>query len=77
MYRSITGFEFTSVLSIFDLLSIRLVHGWLVDPSSKAAKFINSKRNSTYNQLVDRLISLQTQNEKENEEEGIIKKDCY
>lgn len=31
-FDSIRGFEFTRETAIFDLLDIRLVHGWLVDP---------------------------------------------
>jgi len=31
--ESIDGFEFTPQVALFDLLNVRLVHGWLVDPA--------------------------------------------
>lgn len=31
-FSSIRGFEFTQETVIFDLLDVRLLHGWLVDP---------------------------------------------
>lgn len=31
-FQDIRGFEFTQDVAIFDLLDVRLVHGWLVDP---------------------------------------------
>lgn len=31
-FTGIGSFEFTKDIAIFDLLDIRLVHGWLVDP---------------------------------------------
>lgn len=34
-FTSIGAFEFTRDIAIFDLLDIRLVHGWLVDPQVK------------------------------------------
>lgn len=31
-FHDVKGFEFTDEISIFDLMDISLVHGWLVDP---------------------------------------------
>ena len=47
------GFEFTDEVAIFDLLDISLFHGWLVDPNSEVARVIGQ---SSYNQLVERII---------------------
>lgn len=55
-FTSVTDFEFTPELIVFDLLRIPLFHGWLVDPSlePETAKVIGS---CSYNQLVDKIIS--------------------
>jgi hypothetical protein len=53
--RSIEGFEFTQEMNVFDILNIRLVHGWLVHPGTAAATAIGSK---TYNELVENVIEL-------------------
>lgn len=38
-FTGIKAFEFTQELIVFDLLNIRLVHGWLYDPQDeKTAK---------------------------------------
>ena len=31
---SVRSFEFTSSMTVFDLMGISLVHGWLVDPQA-------------------------------------------
>lgn len=33
-FHDIKGFEFTDEISIFDLMDISLVHGWLLDPQA-------------------------------------------
>lgn len=33
-FQDIRGFEFTQDTAIFDLLDVRLLHGWLVDPQA-------------------------------------------
>mmetsp|Transcript_10793 Transcript_10793/g.19685 ORF Transcript_10793/g.19685 Transcript_10793/m.19685 type:complete len:1587 (-) Transcript_10793:243-5003(-) len=54
-FDSITGFEKTPETSPFELLGIRLVHGWLVDPSDlETARIIDSK---SYNELVEYICS--------------------
>lgn len=55
-FTSVTDFEFTPELIVFDLLRIPLYHGWLVDPVSDpdAAAAIGS---CSYNQLVDKIIN--------------------
>ena len=34
-FHDIRAFEFTDEISIFDLLDVALVHGWLVDPQAR------------------------------------------
>lgn len=36
-FHDVKGFEFTDEISIFDLMDISLVHGWLVDPQVTGA----------------------------------------
>ena len=31
-FTSVTGFEYTDELSVFDMLGVNLLHGWLYDP---------------------------------------------
>lgn len=53
-YR-VTEFEFTPECVVFDLLNIKLMHGWLVDPQNvEAVSAINSL---SYNQLVEKIIA--------------------
>ena len=39
-FASIGAFEFTKDIAIFDLLDIRLVHGWLVDPQVRSSFYL-------------------------------------
>ena len=41
-FNSIRGFEFTQETVIFDLLDVRLLHGWLVNPEAGLLTFILS-----------------------------------
>ena len=52
-FDSVTGFEFTAELGVFDLCDIELRHGWVLDPQSEQAQYIGSK---SYNELVELLI---------------------
>lgn len=49
-FNSITGFEYTSEVSLFDLVDINLVHGWLYDPQD--AELASVMGDMSYNQLV-------------------------
>lgn len=53
-YCSVNAFEYTSECIVFDLLSISLYHGWLVDTS--APDTMNAVGSLTYNQLVEKII---------------------
>jgi len=49
-----TGIEYTSSLTCFDLLSVELIHGWLLDPQDvETVSVIGDK---TYNELVELVI---------------------
>eukprot|EP00667_Euglena_gracilis_P013855 EG_transcript_14328 len=55
-FSSIVDFEFTQNHLVFDLLNVRLVHGWLVDPQdATATKVIGAL---SYNLLVERVIRM-------------------
>ena len=54
---SITDFEFTRELSVFDLFNIRLVHGWIVPSDDR--EISAAVGNLSYNEIVERLIHLQ------------------
>ena len=52
-------FEFTSDLAIFDLLDVRLVHGWRVDGENdpEAAEALGSR---SYNECIQEVVQLRT-----------------
>ena len=52
-------FEFTNEVAIFDLLDIKLVHGWLYDPQDRA--LVRAVGELTYNQLVNIMVESQGQ----------------
>ena len=53
--QSVGDFEFTPECGIFDILSIKLYHGWLVDPQSTEYKAAIG--NLSYNQLVEKIVA--------------------
>merc|ERR1711907_215151 len=57
-FKTPTDFEYTKECIVFDLLSIDLLHGWLIDPQdTETARVIGSK---SYNELVIKLVESQT-----------------
>lgn len=64
---SITDFEFTRELTVFDLFNIRLVHGWIVPSDDE--ELVNSVGNLSYNEVVEKLIHLQEHRDDEPSEE--------
>lgn len=54
-FTSITSFEYTSEMIIFDLLGISLYHGWIVDQEDIETSTVIG--NCSYNQLVDKIIT--------------------
>ncbi|KFM29292.1 Protein FAM63A [Auxenochlorella protothecoides] len=53
-FTSIGGFEFTRETGIFDLLNVRLVHGWLVDPQDTVTA--QAVGQASYNELILRVV---------------------
>lgn len=54
-FDSPTSFEFTRELSVFDVFpSVRLVHGWLVDPQD--VRLTVALSHLSYNQVCDQLV---------------------
>lgn len=54
-FSGVSDFEYTPECIIFDLLNIPLFHGWLVDP--QLHDVVSAVGNSSYNQLVERIIT--------------------
>lgn len=70
-FTSITEFEFTPECVVFDLLSIGLYHGWLVDPQNTDT--LSAVGELSYNQLVEKIIASKQQGaESQLVSEGLI-----
>lgn len=68
LFHSITDFEFTRELTVFDLFNIRIVHGWLVSPyDEESSRAIGSL---SYNEVVEKLVHLSEHEGKESESES-------
>ncbi|XP_059164547.1 ubiquitin carboxyl-terminal hydrolase MINDY-1-like isoform X2 [Physella acuta] len=69
-FSGVADFEYTPELIIFDLLEISLFHGWLVDPQdSDTVRAVNQ---DSYNQLVEKIISLKQSEKEENVRQALI-----
>ncbi|CAK4077879.1 unnamed protein product [Aphanomyces euteiches] len=53
-FHDVGAFEYTSACAIFDLLDMRLVHGWVVDPQDEASHRVLAGK--SYNHIIERLI---------------------
>ena len=54
----IMGYEYTQQLTCFDLWSVKLVHGWLLDPTAETnGDIFEAVGNKTYNELIEVIIS--------------------
>ena len=62
-FNATDGFEFSSVISVFDLLGIRLLHGWLIDPQDATTHKIVS--NMSYNEAASFVVSSENEDEVE------------
>jgi hypothetical protein len=51
----ISGYEWTAQLSSFDLLRVKLVHGWLIDPVAQS-EIYRAAGSDCYNVLVERIV---------------------
>lgn len=59
-FDSCRGFEFTQQLELFDIFSIGLYHGWVVDPQDVDS--VAALQSMSYNQLVEMIIASQSTN---------------
>jgi len=57
-FDRVDAFEYSEDLLLFDLLNVRLLHGWLVDPQDRETCAAVGKL--TYNGLVERIIEFRT-----------------
>ena len=55
-FDSVEGLEYSEDLLLFDLLHVRLLHGWLVDPQERAAHGVLG--HLSYNQAVEKVIEM-------------------
>jgi len=55
LYFRVADFEFTPECIVFDLLSIGLYHGWLIDPQN--TETVSAVGVLSYNQLVEKIIA--------------------
>lgn len=58
--NGVTGYEYTDKLVPFDVFGVELVHGWCVDPSDPTFPLL---KKYSYNQLVEMIISSQSNGE--------------
>ena len=65
---SVSDFEYTPECIVFDLLNIPFYHGWLVDPGS--VEVAAAVGNCSYNQLVEKVITLKSSSKPELVTEG-------
>eukprot|EP00731_Ephydatia_muelleri_P014472 Em0008g192a len=54
VFNTVTSFEFTSEMGVFDLLGVQLYHGWLPDPQDTPTHDL--VHGLSYNQLVEKSI---------------------
>ena len=57
-FDKVDGLEYTEDLLIFDLMHVRLLHGWIVDPQDTVTHSVLGRL--TYNQLVEKVIEFQS-----------------
>jgi hypothetical protein len=67
-------FEYTPECTVFDLLNIRLYHGWLADPEN--LQEVSAVSNCTYNQLVERIITRKSASDEASVIEGELFTTC-
>lgn len=69
-FTGVQHFEYTPELIVFDLLGIRLYHGWLVDPQD--AEIVAAIGQAGYNQLVERVITNRSSGDADKATEALI-----
>ena len=66
---SVSGFEFTREIGVFDLVGVPLFHGWLVDPQDTCYE---SVKDFSYNQLVEMIINNSSAQDTESQQRGMM-----
>ncbi|KAM4014043.1 ubiquitin carboxyl-terminal hydrolase MINDY-1 [Anomaloglossus baeobatrachus] len=69
-FTGVSDFEYTPECIVFDLLSIPLYHGWLVDPQS--AETVQAVGKLSYNQLVEKIITCKHSSDPNHVTEGLL-----
>ncbi|XP_077115744.1 ubiquitin carboxyl-terminal hydrolase MINDY-1 [Ranitomeya variabilis] len=69
-FTGVSDFEYTPECIVFDLLSIPLYHGWLVDPQSSEA--VQAVGKLSYNQLVEKIITCKHSSDPNLVTEGLL-----
>ncbi|KAM9824015.1 ubiquitin carboxyl-terminal hydrolase MINDY-1 [Neosynchiropus ocellatus] len=69
-FTGVTDFEYTPECIVFDLLSIPLYHGWLVDPQNPET--VASVGTLSYNQLVEKIIHCKHSEDSSLVSEGLV-----
>nr|XP_002126602.3 ubiquitin carboxyl-terminal hydrolase MINDY-2 [Ciona intestinalis] len=69
-FTSVSSFECTPELAVFDLLQIPLYHGWLPDPQD--SKTCSCVSNCSYNQLVEKIIVNKESSDENLQREGLV-----
>ena len=62
-FTGVSKFEYTPECIIFDLLTIPLYHGWLIDPQQE--EVCAAVNLASYNQLVEMIIANKTSKDSE------------
>lgn len=62
-FSSVTSFEFTEGISVFDALDIPLLHGWVLDPQDTITYSV-VQRNNSYNHLMFKLVEYRSLQER-------------
>ncbi|XP_053717670.1 ubiquitin carboxyl-terminal hydrolase MINDY-1 isoform X1 [Synchiropus splendidus] len=69
-FTGVADFEYTPECIVFDLLSIPLYHGWLVDPQNP--EMVASVGTLSYNQLVEKIIHCKHSEDSSLVSEGLV-----
>jgi len=69
-FKAVDAFEFTQELGIFDLLGIRLLHGWVV--SQQDTEMYDLLKTESYNTLVERIFRLQAESPDKQHEAAVL-----
>lgn len=70
--NSVDNFEYTRECAVFDLLKIRLFHGWVVDENDREILQLIKSSGSSYNQLVEMLVQYKNSNDDESLRKGEV-----